>query len=268
MPSAWRRPPRGSASCSARPASAAASRIGRPTTTAPSAGAAYLFRYGPADPVVIDFETGDDFLTPLINGQGLRGSPAFGRLVRVDARGPGHFGPAVFDSDPLGPNRADPDLLVDRGNLLILQEDGRSTVPGVFDVPDDAWFGGTLVFELTTPGEVLSLDLVDACPGPPAQDITLVLTDAAGATRTYSVPGGWTRDVQVDGPPGYGTLDLTTLAPQPGFVTTATATETPGFAPREVVRLEVTLAGSGAVDELVLRPGAAAATGAKAHRRR
>ncbi|MCI0636622.1 MAG: WD40 repeat domain-containing protein, partial [Actinobacteria bacterium] len=57
------------------------------------------------------------------------------------------------------------------------------------------------------------------------------------------------------GPPGTGTLDLTTLAPQPGFLSVATASEQAGFDADHVVRLVVTLGSSGAVDDLTWSPG-------------
>jgi hypothetical protein len=50
----------------------------------------------------------------------------------------------------------------------------------------------------------------------------------------------------------YQEVDLTTLIPQFGFLSMATAVEDAGFDPRGVVRLEVQLGKTGAVDELVL----------------
>ena len=67
--------------------------------------------------------------------------------------------------------------------------------------------------------EPRSVDLIDICPGLPVQDAMVTLFDGEGDMRTYFVPGGWTRDVAVHGPPGYGTLDLTTLANQIGVGT-------------------------------------------------
>ncbi|MCI0637251.1 MAG: hypothetical protein L0206_25545 [Actinobacteria bacterium] len=45
-------------------------------------------------------------------------------------------------------------------------------------------------------------------------------------------------------------LDLTTLANQPGFGSVALATEDPGFAANDVVRIFVDVGGSGGVDNL------------------
>jgi hypothetical protein len=164
---------------------------------------------------------------------------------------------AAFDSVPLGPNAGgfDPDLLVGTGNLLIFQENGVQSVPGIFDQPDDAQLGGTVWFEFDTPAQLTSLDLVDIDAGPPFQEVSLTLRDVAGRTRSYHVPDGWTTDRHADGPPGYGTLDLTTLAPQPGFAATATATENAGFDAAHVTRLIVRLSSSGAIDNLVYCPG-------------
>jgi hypothetical protein len=59
----------------------------------------------------------------------------------------------------------------------------------------------------------------------------------------------------VNGPPGYGTLDLATLSDQPGFAATATAVEHPDFEADDLARVTVTLSGSGAVDNLDFEAG-------------
>jgi len=229
---------------------------------------------GVPETFLLDFETEDDFTTPLVNGQDLSTPPEFGVLISLSsaqpASGPPHFGPAAFDSTPGGPNRfVDPDLLVNQGNLLILQENATQPTPGIFALPDDAANGGTLIFDFTgfdviekvTP---LALDLVDIDSGSPGPTF-VILTDVLGGQRTYTVPGGWTRDITFQGQPGVGTLDLTTLAPQPGYLAQATANETLDFIAGEVVRLEVELGGSGAVDNLAFEreadPAATAAPG-------
>jgi len=218
----------------------------------------------------IDFETEDDFTTPLVNGQDLSTPPEFGQLFSLSTLQPPsgamHHGAAIFDSDPLGPNRfgQDLDLLVDSGNLVILQENGVQTTAGIFDKPDDAANGGTLVFDFTgfefiekvEPVSIVLVDIDTGSPGPTKVE----LTDVLGKKRSYTVPAGWTEDVSRDGGPGKRTLDLTSLADQPGFQATATASEATGYIPGEVVRLTVTFGGSGAVDDLVFRreadPGA------------
>jgi hypothetical protein len=224
---------------------------------------------GEAETFALDFTSEDDFTTALVNGQDLSTPPEFGRLVSLSAlqppSGPLHFGPAIFDSAEDGPNRlVDPDLLVNQGNLVILQENGGQATPGIFTLPDDAAGGGTLVFEFTgfeftEQVEPVSIDLVDIDSGSP-RPTRVILTDVLGGTRVYTVPAGWTRDIVNDGRPGVGTLDLVTLAPQPGFLAAATASQSTDYVPGEVVRLEVELGGSGAIDDLVFRreadPGA------------
>jgi hypothetical protein len=202
--------------------------------------------------LVLDFETEDDFATPLVNGQAISTPGEFGRLVDVNGFGPDTYGTAIFDSTPGGPNAggADPDLLVGLGNMLILQERPTQSVPDIYDVPDDAQLGGTMAFDFKEAVELVSVDLADVCPGPPVQNVTLTLVDQAFNTRNYFVPGGWTSDLLGDGPPGFHTLDLATLTPQPGFQTTATAAEDAGFDGGHVVALFVHCASSAALDNL------------------
>lgn len=211
--------------------------------------------------LTFDFETEDDFATPLANGQDLTTPPEFGRIFALSTRqptsGPQHQGAAVFDTDAGGPNAAssDQDLLVGLGNALMLQENPGQTVPGFFDLPDDSANGGSIVFDFSPlafieKAEPVAIDLIDVDGA--GGGVKIFLTDVLGRGRIFSVPNGWTEDINIDGPPGYRTLDLTTLAPQPGFASTATATSHPDFLPGEVVRMEVVLIGSGAIDNLVL----------------
>ena len=205
--------------------------------------------------LVVCFENDDDFVTPLLNGQDLSTPPEFGSLFAISGVG-SNRGPAIFDSTPGGPNdpSQDRDLLVGLGNLVILQNDQVPTqaVSGVFDHPNDDQDGGTVTFAFTRPLEVLGLDLVDIDQGP-VQRATVTLTDGNGKKRVYSVPNGWTEDRLVNGPPGYRTLDTTTLQPQAGFTSSATAVEDAGFEPDSVVRLAVQFGSSGALDNLELR---------------
>ena len=182
-----------------------------------------------------------------VNGEAIQPGDFLSQGFTLTTIGPNR-GAAVFDSSPGGPNAgsSDPDLLVNLGKLLILQENPGQSVPGIFDLPDDARFGGTFTFDFTGPVQLESIVLVDIDSGQPA---TVTLTDGAGATRRYSVPAHWTTDIASDGPPGFGTLDLMTLAPQPGFVGNATATETAGFDQTHVLRMTVQLTGSGAIDD-------------------
>lgn len=68
---------------------------------------------------------------------------------------------------------------------------------------------------------------------------------------TYTVPSDWTGDRTL-AQPGQGLLDLTTLVPQAGFGSIATASEAAGFDPTGVVRIDWHLDGSGALDDLAL----------------
>ncbi|HEX6885615.1 MAG TPA: VCBS repeat-containing protein [Planctomycetota bacterium] len=195
----------------------------------------------------LDFEREDDFITPLRNGQHV--DTEFGRLVALHATGP-NAGLALFDSTLGGPNdpSQDTDLLVGSGRLLILQTENYPPGPDdVFPRPNDDDDGGTLAFELASPGSPRALTLVDLDSGD--GPTTVVLRDGLGRERRYTVPSAWTGD-RLLGQPGHRALDLTTLAAQPGFGSTATALEDPGFAADDVRRLEVLLQGSGALDDL------------------
>jgi len=199
--------------------------------------------------VVLDFETEDDFATPLVNGQHI--DTEFGRLVGLTSSGP-NAGLGIFDSTVGGPNdpSQDRDLLVGSGNLLCLQtENFPPDADDVFPRPNDDEDGGTISFQFAQPLEPLSLALVDIDSGDGTS--TLVLRDTLGKERTFTVPPSWTGDRLVAGP-GRGVLDLATLDPQPGFASVATAVEDEGFDPLRVIRLSVTIAGSGAVDDLTL----------------
>jgi hypothetical protein len=156
---------------------------------------------------------------------------------------------AILNSST-GPAAQDPDLLVGSGNILILQTDVNQTQcgAGVYCSHNDDADGGTLSFAFNVPTTPDTIDLVDI-DGTDAAS-TVVLTDVNGYTRTYTVPGNWTGDITVDGPPGMGTLDLTTLANQPGFASVATATEDVGFDGTAVTSIDVNLGGSGGVDNL------------------
>jgi hypothetical protein len=204
--------------------------------------------------VTVDFERENDSIAALENGRELSTTRGFGALVQVKGLSASGLSAAVFDSTPGGPNDPgpDPDLLVERGNVLILQEVPGQSVPGIYDHPDDDAAGGR--FEIEFGGAAvapLAIDLVDIAPG--GGEVVLTLADLHDRTRTFVVPAGWTRDVAVHGPPGFGRLDLTTLAPQPGFAASASAWEAVGFDPMRVVGMSVDLAGPGALDNLVFR---------------
>jgi hypothetical protein len=209
--------------------------------------------------IAIDFST-DDSGAALGNGQimGNGVGPEFGVIFEMSSAGPNE-GLAIFDSTP-GLNGSDEDLWIDTGNLLILQKEGSSRTGDFFDNPNDEADGGSIFFDFLagtagSPVSLVSIDLVDI-NGNHSAIITLV--DAFGGSRIYDVPSEWTGDVS-HGDPGIGTLDLTTLLPQVGFESTATATDN-GFDIMNAVSMEVELKGSGAMDNIVLMtpaPGAA-----------
>ena len=228
-----------------------------------------------ASPVVLDFETEDDFSTPLVNGQVVDLSfdtddVEFGRLVSIRSKQlgqpDGHLGVTVFDSSSSGVNSSgrDVDLLVNLGNILILQsaEFPVSSVDPTYglryETPDDEdrhWMRGSIVFDFIDPVELTSIVVIDADEGFRGD---FVLTDDTGKTRSYVVPSDWTFDRSIDGPDGFQTLFLDSLAPQVGEGgATATAVEDLGFDPTRVRQLEVQFngsPGSGGLDNLVIVP--------------
>lgn len=203
----------------------------------------------------LGFDTEDDFETPLANGQDIASPPEFGRLVSISSSGP-NAGAAIFDSTPGGANdpSQDRDLLVGSGHVLILQTNENTTqsVPGRFDRPNDDSDGGTLRFDFAAEVTARSLDLIDIDSG--SGEATLVVqTDRFGKQRVHVVPPNWTGDILLGGV-GRLTLGLGSLALQPGYGATATASEHAGFDPAGVVRLEVMLGSSGALDNLCWQP--------------
>jgi hypothetical protein len=192
----------------------------------------------------IGFETQDDGVTPLVNGQEI-GSDLNG-FFAITTSG-ANAGAVTYSSDPGGDNTSssDGDLLVDTGNLLILQNNNNATVlqqsvPGIFDTPNDDPEGGAIRFEFMVPAAPMSLQLVDVDNDGSSNQV--VLTDVAGRQRTYTVPDEWTGD-RSEGEPGMGTLDLTTLNSQPGFGSIATSSQDTAFDDQAVTCIEVRLAG-------------------------
>ncbi len=197
----------------------------------------------------IDFTLEDDG-DPLVNGQDISSPPEFGNKVSINGSGPNN-GAAIFDSSSAGPNNPsqDLDLLVNQGNILILQTDAGANPPavgGIYPRPNDDENGGTLQFDFARPLTPLGIDLIDV-DGFPNEGITLTLTDFSALTRTFTVPTDWTGDI-TSAEPGVGNLDLQSLLPQVGWNSIATAVEDPGFDPNAVVGMTIELGGSGAVD--------------------
>jgi hypothetical protein len=219
----------------------------------------------------IDFDT-DDSGTPMVHGTKVDdefdGDGVFPVLIG-SLNNSGLNTAAILDSDT-GPAAQDPDLLVGSGNILILQADANTTEcppnSGIYCSHNDDADGGTLTFtwvgRLVSPRSVALID-IDSTDG----TSTVRLTDEAGAQRTYTVPANWTGDLVDDATSGRGVLSLTTLADQAGFGSTATATEDAGFDPDGVVEIEIDLAGSGGVDDLVFCVPSAALVRASAEPR-
>lgn len=201
--------------------------------------------------VTLNFQTEDDLISPLVNGQRVSSPGMFGDLVAINGFGAHNLGAAVFNSSLKGPNTLgpDPDLLVGLGNVLILQSPSHAaqSVAGVFDTPNDAAGGGTFVFNFMSAVEMREVTLVDVDAG---NHVLVTLLDESGRTRIYNVPTKWTRDVHAQGPNGYDTLDLTTLAPQLGEGgSVATSFEDAGFDAGRVIFVSIEMTGSGAIDD-------------------
>ncbi len=246
--------------------------------------AALTLGTGSAQAVTLDFET-DDGGNALINGQSIYSFARpdgqgvafstdnvqeFGNLVNVFSvvagSGPGHLGPAIFDSNPGGPNAGgnDPDLLVDSGNILILQNNGfNATDPIganglVFSTPDDeANYAnrGTIIFEFLNPQGLTSspqsIDLIDING---LNEVFVRLVDSGGRSRE------WRVDEDFTGPGAIDTLNLTVLAPQAGAGggLATLVLDQAGFDPLDVDRLGVFFSSnieagaiSGGLDNLV-----------------
>jgi hypothetical protein len=201
--------------------------------------------------LLVDF-TDDDTGASLSDGQII--DTEFGEELTISATG-GDPGPVIFDSSNPGPNAPsqDMDLLVNQGNVLIIQTDAAGNPPPVGDFypnPNDDEDGGTFTFTfLRSIGvQPLTVDLIDL-DNRPGEGATITLTDFSALTRTFTVPTDWTGDLTLF-QPGVGTLDLQDINPQAGFASVATAVEDAGFDPNAVMSMTVVMGGSGAVDNL------------------
>jgi hypothetical protein len=245
--------------------------------------------YGlPISTFTIDFETEDDFVTPLVDGQSVYSTPRpdraaspaiaysndtvleFGNLFNVSSTvigaGAGHLGPAIFNSNMAPADTQDDDLLVGLGNVLLLHRtegpnhDFGPTHGLVFRNPnDEADFEdrGSIVFDFLVPlVRPMSMDLADIDRN---VEVVVVLTDNLGRVRTYLVPENWTTDINLNpAGQGYRTLDLQTMLAQAAEPLAtggpATASQDAGYNGGHVVRLEVQFVGSspsGALDNLI-----------------
>ena len=201
---------------------------------------------------VLNFDT-DDQGNGMVHGTKVDtefdGGPNYPVTITSVVNASGQNTAAILNSST-GPASQDPDLLVGCGNILIMQTDSNLSFcsPGVYCTHNDDEDGGTLSFAFNQPTTPSSIVLIDIDASDPVS--TVVLTDSNGKTRTYTVPANWTGDLIVNATTGKKTLDLTTLANQPGFGSTATASEQAGYDPSAVVQIDVHLGGSGAVDDL------------------
>ena len=281
-----------------------------------------------ADVTTVDFETGADG-NPLANGLAITEPPAgnndidisdsanserlaegngnqlvaVSNFFTITTTGDEHVGAAIFDSTPLlsggtsGPNArpiegsiADPDLLVDSGNVLILQEDAG--IPGpdtsrdgngnlIFNQPDDDVNAGSIFFNFTQAVAPVSIDLIDFNGGAGG---LVTLTDVNGNERAFTIPEEFTFDLAEvlhetegntlgDGDPsndaeeGFATLTFDESAPQSGEgrldddgnpIVTSVA-DTGAFDINQVITIEVGFSGSspsGAIDNLVFATAA------------
>ena len=235
---------------------------------------------------------------------------AVSNFFTITSTGDEHVGAAIFDSTPFfssgngtsGPNTqpipaddgdiADEDLLVNTGNVLILQED--SGIPGpdtqrdgfgnlIFNQPDDDVNDGSIFFNFSEAVEAVSIDLVDFNGGASGE---VTLTDVDGNERRFIVPEEFTFDIADelhevegdrlgDGDPsndpveGFATLLFDELTPQEGegrfdddgIARLTSVSDTGDFDIGQVVTIEVAFGGpnpSGAIDNLVFSTATAA----------
>jgi hypothetical protein len=205
---------------------------------------------------VLDFDTDDDG-NGMVHGTKVDAEfdcngANYAVAITGSVNSSGSNSAAILNSST-GPAAQDPDLLVGKGNILILQTDANLTQcpanSGVYCSHNDDENGGTLSFAFCAPVIPSSIVLIDIDGTDGASSV--VLTDVNGKTRTYTVPGNWTGDKVTNFPElGWKVLSLTTLANQPGFGSTATASDQAGYDPSSVVQLVVHLGGSGGIDDL------------------
>ncbi len=172
--------------------------------------------------------TFDDLLNgPAWDGGGTLVSDQYPGVTITSTRGSDTTNRAmVFNSDPGSTTGGDGDLNVDQGGVLIVSEDLNGSDPD-----DNAW-GGTFTFDFDAPKTLGTIDFIDT--EEPTPTVTLVKSD--GTTVTFNGP------VTADG------------TVSPGF-DLAAAAEAAGGDATDVVQMVITLAGSGAIDNLSFSDG-------------
>lgn len=199
---------------------------------------------------VVDWEASANGTIAIGNGQQLDGAGLFQPRFRIEGSG---AGVAAFDSSPAGPNAQSnwSRLLVDQGNVLVIQGDPSQSVPGVFDAPAPSVGGGEIVIDLLERGLPRSIDLVALGAGTNAR---ITLRDQRGEGRTFEIPAGFTSDGTA-GPDGVvRSLRLDDLADQVGSSATATASEDARFDESRIDYIRIWMDGPGAIDRLIFGP--------------
>lgn len=208
--------------------------------------------YGYEEPVTaLRWEQAGDGVTPIENGRDMEAPGLFAPHVRLVATGTGGHGAAAFDTNPSGANAQGsfPGFLVDRGNVIVMQDDPVQSTPGIYDSPAPGANGGTLIFELLQPAAPRSIDLV--ATGTSTQ-VQVILRDEFGLSRVYDVPPGYTSDLATNPRGAVRGLRLNTLDEQAGYAATATVDEDPLFDVTRLAYIEVWMNGPGALDRLIL----------------
>ena len=196
----------------------------------------------------IDFEQGLDRST-LRNGQSLTTTNPYGDLFRLTSSGRNQ-GAALFDSTR-GVNTADRDLWVGLGNVLILQSnDNRQRSGDVFTRPNDSARGGRITFDFRP--EAVQLNSVDVIDVDRHGSMSITLYDTSWNRRRISVPQNFTGDISKGGI-GWATIDLMSgvaqeSLEQPGLFTRVFTDH--GFDASHVVKMQIALCGSGAIDNI------------------
>ncbi|MFT5286600.1 MAG: hypothetical protein ACI8TQ_002770 [Planctomycetota bacterium] len=189
------------------------------------------------------------------NGRKLFGHE-YAQVIGLRSRG-SNAGLAVFDSTVGGPNDdgSDAALIVDTGNLLILQNDLSPgfALEGIYKNPTPDPNGGRVSIDFSSRMYPASIDLVAL--NQPAGYLTVSLVDSEERLRTYFVPGGFTGGFGAQSPPSFMRLDLSTLDPQMGANATATASEDAGFDANSVLEIQLTTNETVAFDRLEFRTG-------------